>query len=204
MAERYRSLHYTIPRAIDRVRRRQTQRRSCGGKQPELSGREQHHDFPPRCRCGDGVRRPRSQRAHFPRLRSGWQDLSRWLGREVRYAILRAQTIRTDYDPRRNDRLPRRHSVLEQHANRSRRWKFAVARDHLSFQQSWKVLASTVLTQSSLSYSYQIRHGKVVCACLFNRQILVYQYPAGGLPTKVLHARDGRQPFAAVITPPSR
>jgi hypothetical protein len=68
---------------------------------------------------------------------------------------------------------------------------------------SGKVLASTTLTQSSLSYSYQIRHDKVVCACLFNREILVYAYPGGGLPTRIRYSRYGRQPWAAVISPPS-
>jgi hypothetical protein len=69
---------------------------------------------------------------------------------------------------------------------------------------SGQVLASTVLAQSASSYSYQIRHGKVVCACLFNRQILVYAYPNGGLPTKTLYSRHGRQPWSAVISPPSQ
>jgi hypothetical protein len=67
-----------------------------------------------------------------------------------------------------------------------------------------KVLGQATLGQAYQSYQYEIRHGRVICACYEDKNVQLYAYPAGGTPARTLSKLKGVQPWAAVVSAGAR
>ncbi|HEY3675626.1 MAG TPA: hypothetical protein VGK84_06500 [Candidatus Tumulicola sp.] len=64
-----------------------------------------------------------------------------------------------------------------------------------------KVTGRTTLQQTTQGLQYEIRDGKVICACYGNESVQVYEYPEGGAPIKAVTRFKGLAPMGVVVSP---